>query len=108
MLGEKSPLYGRRTGQIDLKPFDYIDAARLLDARDPILAMELYGLAGGVPLYLDRLDAARDTAWNIENKVLSPNALLSIEPSAHLLQKRIAFAMHEAGSWWGSPARGAD
>ena len=30
VLGYKSPLYGRRTSQIRLKPFDYRDSARLL------------------------------------------------------------------------------
>ena len=30
VLGEKSPLYGRRTGQMDLLPFDYLTSARFV------------------------------------------------------------------------------
>lgn len=33
--GYKSPLYGRRTSQIRLKPFDYRDAAHLLADKTP-------------------------------------------------------------------------
>ena len=35
VLGYKSPLYGRRTSQIRLKPFDYQDTARLLGGYSP-------------------------------------------------------------------------
>ena len=52
VLGEKSPLYGRRTGQILLQPFSYREAAGFHPSlSEPDLAM-LHFLCGGIPFYL--------------------------------------------------------
>ena len=45
VLGEKSPLYGRRTAQIKLQPFDVFEAAQMLGDPDPQKAVELYNEA---------------------------------------------------------------
>lgn len=88
VLGEKSPLYGRRTGQINLLPFDVFDAAELLgNVCDPIRAIELYALVGGVPLYLAQLDASRTTEWNIAHKLLDNGSLLAVEADSLLQQE---------------------
>lgn len=87
VLGEKSPLYGRRTGQIRVVPFDFSDAATLLGTGDAVRAMELYGIAGGVPLYLDQLDSARNLEWNISKRVLRVGAFLEAETENFLLQE---------------------
>lgn len=52
VLGYQSPLYGRRTAQFKIEPFDYYNSSLFFkDAAntDKILA---YGAAGGVPQYL--------------------------------------------------------
>lgn len=87
VLGEKSPLYGRRTMQIGLNPFDVFDAAELLGETDPETAVELYALTGGIPLYLEQLDARKSVSWNIANRLLAPSALLSNEVESFLLQE---------------------
>lgn len=88
VLGERSPLYGRRTGQINLMPFDVFDAAKLLGSeRDPVRTVELYALAGGVPLYLSQLDARQTTEWNIANRVLDTGGVLAAEPDSLLQQE---------------------
>ena len=46
VLGEKSPLYGRRTAQIELKPFDFFTAMELFPQRNPIETAEIYGMVG--------------------------------------------------------------
>lgn len=79
VLGEKSLLYGRRTMQVKLNPFDVFDAFDLLGRPDPAKAVELYALAGGVPLYLEQFDARRGVVWNIANRLLSPSSLLASE-----------------------------
>lgn len=87
VLGEKSPLYGRRTGQISLSPFDAFDAARLLSIEDdPVKTVELYALAGGIPLYLSQLDGSQSAEWNIAHRMLDNGSLLAIEPD-NLLQQ---------------------
>lgn len=87
VLGHKSPLYGRRTAQLKVAPFDYLDAAKMLPSARPARAVELYAIAGGVPLYLEQLDSTRSTEWNIANRALPTGTLLSNEPLSYLLQE---------------------
>lgn len=87
VLGHKSPLYGRRTMQLKVAPFDYLDAAKMLPGTDSVRAVELYAIAGGIPLYLEQLDPDRSTEWNIANRVLPTGALLNAEPLNYLLQE---------------------
>lgn len=87
VLGEKSPLYGRRTKQIKLEPFDIFDAVKLCQPDTVIKNVELYALVGGIPLYLEQLDGARSTEWNIANNVLKTGSYLSAEPENYLLQE---------------------
>lgn len=87
VLGEKSPLYGRRTAQLKVEPFDYFDSARLMGCSDPVRAVELYSMVGGVPLYLEQLDSAHTTEWNIANRLLGSGRFLYAEPANFLLQE---------------------
>lgn len=87
VLGEKSPLYGRRAMQLKLSPFDAFDAHALLGGPDPERAVELYSLTGGIPLYLEQLDAGRSVAWNIANRLLGASSYLSNEVESFLLQE---------------------
>ncbi len=78
-LAEKSPLYGRRTGQLQLKPFDYRTAAKFFKkwtARDKFLA---YGLLGGIPAYLKQFDPALSLADNIASHILKKDTFLNEE-----------------------------
>lgn len=87
VLGHKSPLYGRRTMQLKVKPFDYLDASKMLPDANPTHIIELYAIVGGIPLYLEQLDSANSTEWNIANRVLPTGALLNAEPLNYLLQE---------------------
>lgn len=95
VLGEKSPLYGRRTAQIRLRPFDYVEAAKMTGA-EPEQALELFALVGGVPLYLEQLDASCDTQWNIANRMLGLGRFLYAEPENFMLQEVSAPASYNA------------
>lgn len=96
VLGEKSPLYGRRTLQVRLQPFDAFDAALMLGCGDPVRAVELYALAGGVPLYLEQLDASLTTERNMAERLLRPGAFLYGEPQSFLLQELASPAGYNA------------
>ena len=55
MLAYKAPLYGRRTAQLQIKPFDFWEACCYLgnlSNEDKALA---YGIVGGTPQYLMQL-----------------------------------------------------
>ncbi len=60
VLGQESPLYGRRTGQFKIEPLDYKETAIF----HPDLSNEdnslIYGITGGVPHYINKL-AVKDS-----------------------------------------------
>lgn len=79
VLGHESPLYGRRTGQVDLQPFSFTQAREVIGYgfEDTI---QSYAVTGGTPMYLTLFDYARPLAENIRTQILSPSALLYNEP----------------------------
>ncbi len=74
LMGSKSPLYGRRTSQLLLKPLRFADALpHLGHARQ---AVEAYAVFGGTPAYLAAYDRHKDLWSNIREKILSPERSL--------------------------------
>jgi AAA+ ATPase superfamily predicted ATPase len=80
VLGKKSPLYGRRTGQILLKPFGYRDAAKFHPHASVQQKAATYFICGGIPLYLRYFSSERSVLQNIEQAVLGEQAALYREP----------------------------
>lgn len=72
VLAERSPLYGRRTGQIRLGPLLPWDAACFFPERTPRERLALYGVFGGIPAYLERIHPGQDLAANLAQEALSP------------------------------------
>lgn len=60
VLGQESPLYGRRTGQFKIEPLNYKETALF----HPELTYEdnalIYGITGGVPHYINKLGVKKD------------------------------------------------
>ncbi|KAB7514980.1 AAA family ATPase [Halosegnis rubeus] len=79
ILGHESPLYGRRTAQLDVTPFSFQQAREVIsyDFRD---AVRSYAVTGGTPMYLTLFDYDQSLAANIRSHVLSPSAVLYNEP----------------------------
>ena len=80
VMGERSPLFGRRTGQILLQPFPYKEAALFHPRLAPVDLAQTYFLCGGIPLYLEFFDPGRSIAQNIQANILAKNAPLAREP----------------------------
>ena len=80
VLGKQSPLFGRRTGQIFLKPFGYREAALFFPDTSLIQKATSYFICGGIPLYLRYFEPARSVLQNIERVLLSNTAPLYGEP----------------------------
>ena len=91
VLGAGSPLYGRRTAQIELKPLDFFDARCFFPDATPEDQVTYYGMAGGIPLYLQQFERGLAVADNIEAAFLSPDAFLYEEP-LNLLRQEVAKA----------------
>lgn len=81
ILGAGSPLFGRRTAQIHLRPFGFLEAARFHPRWSPDDRARGYFLVGGLPQYLLCLDDRRSIAENIRDHLLLEFAPLRQEPT---------------------------
>lgn len=88
VLGRSSPLFGRRTAQIHLQPFDYQEAAQFHPRWSRIDQARAYFLVGGLPQYLLCLDDGRSIDSNIRENLLDEFAPLFHEP-AFLLREEL-------------------
>ncbi len=86
-LGEKNPLFGRRTAQIHLGPFGYRDAALMLPGLSSAELVEFYAVFGGTPYYLSMIDTPESLKTNAERLFFRKEGLLYEEPMMLLRQE---------------------
>lgn len=96
ILAYKSPLYGRRTAQMKILPFDFSDFCKFFHNFNDEDLMTAYGLVGGTPQYLLQLDDNLSIADNIKNTFLSPSSILFEEPQNLLKQEVRDVALYNA------------
>lgn len=87
VLAYKAPLYGRRTAQFKINPFEFLEACRYFENfsdEDKALA---YGIVGGTPQYLMQLDDKLSIEENIKNTHLNPSSSIFEEPTNLLKQE---------------------
>ena len=96
VLGEKSPLYGRRTGQIDLLPFDYLTSSQFIPNYTPEEKAIVYGITGGVPKYLSFMDPGQTIDDNIIDTFFSVSGYFYEEPKNLLRQEFRDVALYYA------------
>jgi hypothetical protein len=80
VLGQQSPLFGRRTAQIHLKPFGYLEARRFHPRLSLQEATRTYLVCGGIPLYLKAFSEDCSFEQNIRRCLLDEFAPLYQEP----------------------------
>lgn len=80
VLGKKSPLFGRRTAQIKLGPFDYREAALFHSNYSRADQARAYFICGGIPTYLRAFSPKRSIESNIAEAILTEFAPLRYEP----------------------------
>ena len=88
VLGQESPLYGRRTGQFKIEPMNYRETAEFnpdLSAEDNAL---IYGITGGVPHYINKLDVRDDVDKALLDNFFDRSSYLYEEP-ANLLKQEL-------------------
>jgi len=96
VLSYKAPLYGRRTAQLKIKPFDFFEACRYFtnfDGYDKALA---YGVVGGTPQYLMQFDDNFSIEENIKNTHLNTSSFIFEEPGNLLKQEMREPAIYNA------------
>ncbi len=96
VLSYKAPLYGRRTAQLKIFPFDFADTCRYLNNYNAYEKALVYGIYGGTPQYLLQLDDSISIQDNIANTFLNPNSALFEEPENLLKQEVREPALYNA------------
>ncbi len=96
ILGRKSPLFGRRTAQILVKPFGYEEAALFHPAYSTVDRARTYFVCGGVPLYLRAFSDDRSVEHNIAANFLDEYAALYREPEFLLREELRELASYDA------------
>ena len=76
VLGASSPLYGRRTGQWKLEPFNLIDMTGFFPKANLVRLVEIYSVIGGIPYYAQLFDPKLDIEENIKRKILKKGEVL--------------------------------
>ena len=87
VLGRKSPLYGRRTMQLKVKPFDCFDATRMLPGLSAQECVTYYSTFGGTPYYLAQIDANASYEENVIELMFDTSGILYEEPLMLLRQE---------------------
>lgn len=87
VLAYKAPLYGRRTAQLKINPFDFFEACRCFTKLSHIDKALAYGIVGGTPQYLMQLDDNLSIEENIKNTHLNPSSSIFEEPNNLLKQE---------------------
>ena len=96
VLGRTSPLFGRRTAQIHLRPFGYLEAARFHPRWSETDRAKAYFLVGGLPQYLLCLDDTRSIDHNVRRHLLDEFAPLFHEPTFLLREELREIAPYHA------------
>ncbi len=86
-------LYRRRTHELRVEPFTYRDAALFFPGWSPRTQAEAWGAVGGVPSYLDALQAAHRPS--LTEQSATPSAAPSAAPLTESLTEPLAEALIE-------------
>ena len=87
VLGYQSPLYGRRTAQMKIQPFTFAECAKYYKNFDKQELALAYGITGGIPLYMSKLDDKKSMEDNIKDNFFDTSAYLFEEPGNLIKQE---------------------
>lgn len=96
VLAYKAPLYGRRTAQMKILPFDFADTCRYFKHFSREDMAVVYGMVGGTPQYLLQMDDRLSVEDNIKNTFLNPASSLFEEPENLMKQEVREPALYNA------------
>ena len=80
VLGKKSPLFGRRTAQIFLRPFGFREAAAFHPGWSVLDHAQVYFVCGGLPAYLECFAREKSIEQNLAANFFRENGPLAREP----------------------------
>ena len=80
VLSHKSPLFGRRTAQILVKPMSFKESREFYPNASFEEGLRMYAMVGGMPAYLNHIDPKLTVVENALKYVLPPDQYLHNEP----------------------------
>ena len=86
VLGYRSPLYGRRTGEWKVDPFRFKDIVKMFTFSMEE-CMNIWSIFGGTPFYLAQINPNLSVEENIKEKILTKGEILYNEPKILLRQE---------------------
>ena len=87
VLSQKSPLYGRRTAQMKIMPFDFQECCAYFPGMKPQDIAVYYGITGGVAEYLSFIDPQETVDENVIRLYFEGRGRLYEEPGNLLHQE---------------------
>jgi len=87
VMGDKSPLYGRRTCQYKITAFDFKASALFHPGFTKHEQAVIYSMTGGIPQYLLQIDVKKSFRKNIIDSFFSADSLLFEEPGNLIKQE---------------------
>ena len=87
VLAYKAPLYGRRTAQFKILPFDFFESREYFKKFSDIDMAIIYGIVGGTPQYLLQMNDDLSLEANIKQCFFDPTSPLFEEPNNLLKQE---------------------
>ena len=88
VLAYKAPLYGRRTAQMKILPFDFAETCCYFKHFSDEEKAVIYGIAGGTPQYLFQMNDTLSVEENIKNTFLNTSSFL-FEETENLLKQEV-------------------
>ena len=79
LIEGNSETFGRFTSVLELKAFDYYDAASFYSGYTPEEKMLMYSVFGGVAFFNSQIEPDRKPTENIQRLILRPNSILQME-----------------------------
>ena len=87
VLGYKSPLFGRRTAQLEIKPLDFFDMIKMFKDYSEEEQIKLYSIIGGTPHYMNLMKGEKSFRENVIKNVLDKGSYIYREPINLLKQE---------------------
>lgn len=75
LLGYKSPLFGRRESVLRVRPLNFIQIRDFFPNYNVFELLTVYGIVGGVPAYLEKIDPLKNVDENIKT-IITPGHYL--------------------------------
>ena len=94
MLSYNSPIYGRRTGDWEVKELDFSNVIKFLPKYSKEDLIKTYGVLGGVPEYLLKFDSKKNFWNNIEDNILKKGSFLYNE-----MQMLLSYELKELNTY---------